>query len=61
MNRPLSKHNQAERDKAIARAKQIAKLRNAGQTFVEIGAQFNISPQRARQLYENVTALRNVT
>jgi DNA-directed RNA polymerase sigma subunit (sigma70/sigma32) len=60
MTRPLSKHNQQERDKAIARAKHIAKLRNDGETFVEIGMLFGISAQRAQQLYAKVTALRNV-
>ena len=60
MTRPLSKYNQGQRDKAIARAKQIAKLRNAGKTFAEIGEQFKISAQRAQQLYLVATGLRNV-
>ncbi len=60
MTRPLSKHNQQLRDTAMTRARKIAKLKNSGKTFVEIGDLFGITPQRARQLYVSATAMRNV-
>lgn len=60
MTRPLSKYNQQLRDAAMVRARKIAKLKNSGKTFVEIGEQFGITPQRARQLYVSATAMRNV-
>ena len=60
MDKTLSEYNQKQRDKAVSRAKRMADLRNAGKTFVEIGAKFSISPQRAQQLYKAITAMRNV-
>ena len=60
MDRPLSKHNQKERDKALARAKQIARMKNSGKTFVEIAEHYGFSAERARQLYAVATALKNV-
>lgn len=60
MPRPLTKHNQRERDKALARAKQVAKMRNAGKSFAEIADYFKFSYQRAQQLYAVATATKNV-
>ena len=60
MDKPLSKYNQQQRDKAMPRARKIAKMRNAGKTFPEIGEIFDITPQRAQQLYLLATAMRNI-
>ena len=60
MKTPLNDYNRKARDKALVRAKQIAKMKNAGKTFVQIGLLMKISPQRAQQLYAVATALKNV-
>ncbi len=60
MTKPLSKYNQAQRDKAVTRANRIATMRNSGKTFDQIGTKFGISRQRAQQLYKAITAMRNV-
>lgn len=60
MKKKLSKYNQAQRDRAVSRAKRIAAMRNSGETFLEIGTKFGISRQRAQQLYKAITAMRNV-
>lgn len=60
MDKPLSKYNREAKERSQARAKQIAKLKNAGKTFAEIGLQFGISPQRAQQLFSSITASKNV-
>ena len=56
----LNPYNQKARDKALARAKQVARMKNAGKTFAQIGDHFGFTPQRAQQLYAVATALKNV-
>jgi len=56
----LSWYQQEQHDKAQARARKIVAMRNRRMTWPEIGAKFNITPQRAQQLYAAATALRNV-
>lgn len=60
MKTVLNDYNRRAREKAMVRAKQIAKMKNSGKTFVQIGEHFKVSPQRAQQLYAVATALKNI-
>ena len=60
MEKPLHPYNEQARKQALKRAKQVAKMKNGGMSFVDIGAHFGFTRQRAKQLYDIATGLRNV-
>ena len=49
--------NPQEYKKMPERLQKIAAMRNLGMTFSEIGKEFNVSTERARQLYKKYLAI----